>query len=461
MSKITDFSKTIVALATAIGTGSIAVVRVSGSRAISIVDQIFQGKNLIDAGGNTIHFGKIKNGDFEIDQVIVSLFRSPHSYTGEDVIEISCHANPLIVQEIVEILLSNGAHHATPGEFTLRAFLNGKIDLAQAEAVSDVISAKTKRGLQNSIGQLEGSLTGYLSAIKQKLIEILGLLEIDLDFSEEDLDVVSAEEIKKGIGQIQEKLEKLTNTFNYGKMFNSAINLVIAGEPNVGKSTLMNYLLGENRAITSHQPGTTRDTIHENVVIDHTFFKLIDTAGLRNTDDIIETAGIERTRQQIATADIILYVLDASKSKISPKDIVDRIYQAQKSKYILVANKTDLGISDKIKALKEKTEAPVVYISAITGDGINNLKDEIIKKVSIYQGKAGDEIVITGSRHKKILDQTKKYLENATNALNIKEGFEFVSVDIREALDSLGEITGETATDDILNQIFQSFCIGK
>ena len=462
MSKITDFSKTIVALATALGTGSIAIVRLSGDKAIPIVDQIFQGKKLVEAAGNTIHFGKIKRDDAEIDQVVISLFRSPHSYTGEDVVEISCHANPLIVQEIVEILLSNGAHHATPGEFTLRAFLNGKIDLAQAEAVSDVISAKTKRGLQNSIDQLEGSLTGYLSEIKQKLVDILGLLEIDLDFSEEDLNVISAEEILTDISQIQNKLERLINSFNYGKMFNSAINLVIAGAPNVGKSTLMNYLLGENRAITSHYPGTTRDTIHENVVIDHTFFKLIDTAGLRNTDDVIEAAGIERTQQQITAADIILYVFDASNSQTTPKDINDRIDRAGgKSKYILVANKADIGISDNIKALKEKVGAPVVYVSALSGDGTDKLKIEIIKKVSTYQDQAGDEIVVTGSRHKQILDQTHQYLNNATDALKKEAGFEFVSVDIREALDSLGKITGETATDDILNQIFKSFCIGK
>ena len=461
MSKITDFSKTIVALATALGTGSIAIIRMSGGEAISIIDQIFQGKRLIDAAGNTIHFGKIKNGDAEIDQVVISLFKSPHSYTGEDVVEISCHSNPLIVQEIVEILLSNGAHHATPGEFTLRAFLNGKMDLAQAEAVSDVISAKTKRGLQNSIEQLEGSLTGYLSEIKQKLVEILGLLEIDLDFSEEDLDVVSTEEIMKDLSQIKNRLDKLINSYNYGKMFNSAINLVIAGEPNVGKSTLMNYLLGENRAITSHHPGTTRDTIHENVVIDHTFFKLIDTAGLRNTDDVIETAGIERTQQQIAAADIILYVLDARNSQIIAKDLNDRINHSKNNKYILIANKTDLGISDNIKALKEKVRAPVVYISALNGNGTDKLKKEIINKVSVSQDHAGDEIVITGSRHKQILDKTQQYLSNAIDALNKETGFEFVSVDIREALDSLGKITGETATDDILNQIFKSFCIGK
>ena len=461
MSKITDFSKTIVALSTALGTGSIAIVRIGGIDAISIVNDVFPGKDLLAAGGNTIHFGNIKNGDTEIDQVIVGLFRSPHSYTGEDIIEISCHANPLIVQELIEVLVSRGAHHAGPGEFTLRAFLNGKIDLAQAEAISDLITVKTKRGLKNSIDQLEGSLTGYLSDIKKKLIEILGLIEIDLDFSGEDLEVVSEQEITKEVIIIQKKIARLISSYNYGKLFNSAINMVIAGQPNVGKSTLMNYLIGENRAITSHHPGTTRDTIHENVVIGHMFFKLIDTAGLRSTNDVIENEGVERSRQQIANADIVLFVLDASSHNSDNYKISGLMGSEYTRKIILVANKKDLGVSEKTRALLNSADAPVVYISASTGEGINLLKKEILRTMSSFWNQSDDEIVISAARHKEILERTQMFLTNAVSTIKKSSGFEFVSVDMREALNALGEITGETATDDILNSIFKNFCIGK
>jgi tRNA modification GTPase len=416
---------------------------------------------LKDAAANTIHFGKIKEDNIEIDQVILSVFRAPQSYTGEDVVEISCHANPLIIQEIVEILLANGAHHAAPGEFTLRAFLNGKIDLAQAEAVSDIISAKTKHGLQNSINQLEGSLTGYVTQIKNKLVELLGLLEIDLDFSEEDLDVISDGDLIAEIVSIKNRIQKLNDSYNYGKMFNSAINLVIAGEPNVGKSTLMNYLLGENRAITSHLPGTTRDTIHEHVVIGHTFFKLIDTAGLRTTNDAIESAGIERTREQISNADLLLYVFEAGNTEIDQENIYNYLEHKDKGNCILVANKTDVGISPEIRAFKEASDMSMVYISAKTGHGIEDLRNEIVQQISRNYEQAGDEIVITAGRHHEILDKSLQHLSNAIGALKNKAGFEFVSVDVREALDVLGNITGETATDDILNRIFKNFCIGK
>ncbi len=461
MSKITDLSKTIVALATSLGTGSIAVIRIAGTEAVAIANAVFRGRNLAEAAGNTIHFGKILADDTEIDQVVVSLFKAPHSYTGEDVVELSCHANPLIVRSIIDVLLAHGAHHAGPGEFTLRAFLNGKIDLAQAEAVSQLITAKTNIGVQNSIRQLEGSLTGYLAEIKQELIRILGLMEVDLDFSEEGLEVVSGEEILIQVSAVQSKIAQLIASYNYGKLFNSAIHVVIAGSPNVGKSTLLNRMVGENRAITSQHPGTTRDAIHEHVNIGSMHFKLIDTAGLRSTADEIETAGIERSHKHIAGADLVLYLIDASKKRTNESIIQQLINNGTAKNVIIVGNKTDLGTSESWHSGKQNAIEPHVYISAESGAGIENLKEAIIQRMSGGFNHSNDEVVISINRHKEILERTRSLLAHAVTALKQKMGFEFVGVDLREALHALGEITGETATDDILNNIFKNFCIGK
>lgn len=462
MNKITDFSRTIVALATALGSGSIAVIRMSGPDAIKIIDHVFQGKNLNDVPANTIHYGQIVDGNREFDQVMVSVFHSPHSYTGENYIELSCHANPFIVDDIIEVLMHHGAKAAKPGEYTLRAFLNGKMDLSQAEAVASIIQAKSRFGIKNSLEQLNGQLASRIMQVRQQLIDILGLMEIDLDFSEEEIEIIPHTQIISRLHKIEKELESLKRSHNYAKLLEGGVHLTIIGEPNAGKSTLLNQFLGENRAITSHIPGTTRDTIHENIVINDVLIKLVDTAGLRNTRDELESEGIKRTKSQASQADIVLVVVDVS-SPLSDdsltliKESVDWI----KGQVLFVANKIDKGLNkgtrNKLSSLKKQ----MVWISARNGDGLNELEKLIVEQVSAGFEKYSDDLIITSKRQTEVIEKTNSHILDACRVLEKDEGFEFAAVDLRQALNVLGEITGETVTDDILNNIFANFCIGK
>ena len=462
MKKITDFSRTIVALATALGSGSIAVVRLSGSRAISIANEIFKGQNLEKVSPNTIHFGRIVDETREFDQVLVSVFHGPHSYTGEDYIEISCHANPFIVDDIIDVCMDHGAESAKPGEFTLRAFLNGKLDLSQAEAVASIIQAKSRFGIKNSLEQLNGELTRRISKVRQQLIEILGLMEIDLDFSEEEIEIIPNKQIRKKLAKIESNLVQLKSSYNYAKLLEGGIHLTIIGEPNAGKSTLLNQLLGENRAITSHIPGTTRDTIHENIVINDVLIKLVDTAGLRKTKDELEYEGIKRTRTQASQADIVLLLVDISK-KISEDSLrlIKESFSWIKGQIILVANKIDKGVNNTSLQKLRQFKKPLIQIAALSGEGLKELEKNIVQQVSEGFEKYSDGLIITNKRQKEAIEKTTGHLKNAQKVLQNEGGFEFVSVDLRQALNELGEITGETVTDDILNNIFNNFCIGK
>ena len=462
MNKITDFSDTIVALASGLGSGSIAIIRVSGPKALVIVNNVFVGKDLMQVAPNSIHFGKIEKSEKEIDQVLISVFKAPNSYTGENSVEISCHANPYIVDEIIETLIIQGAKNAKAGEFTLRAFLNGKIDLTQAEAVSDIIQAKSKAGVLNSLHHLNGDLSSKLNVLKKHLIEIISMIEIDLDFSEDNIPISTSADLLKQLAHMKSEVKSLLNSFNYAKILDGSLRMIIAGRPNVGKSTLMNILLGEDRVITSPVAGTTRDMIHENLLIDNIYFKVIDTAGLREAGDHIEIEGIKRTKKQFALADIILLIEDVSEeltqesySLLKNSDFIDF------GKTILVANKTDLGVNNNSVNWLSKFNIPLVKIAAIKDVGINTLKKVIIEKISKGFEKYSDEIVITNLRHKEILEKVLKFIKNAEKGIEKKMGFEFISVDLRAALDSIGEVTGEVVTDDILNNIFSNFCIGK
>jgi tRNA modification GTPase len=462
MSKTTDFSKTIYALATALGTGSIAVIRLSGPDAINICAHIFRGKNLHLVESNTVHFGKIAGADREYDQVLVSVFRAPHSYTGENYIEISCHANLFIVDDILHILSMQGAYAAQPGEFTLRSFLNGKRDLAQSEAVASIIQAKSRAGVRNSIAQLNGELSTTIWSIKKKMIDILSLLEIDLDFNEENLNVVSPEELILNLMDIEKEISLLTASYNYAHLLKDGIRLAIVGEPNTGKSTLLNQLLGENRAITSHIPGTTRDTIHESLIIRDILFTLVDTAGLRETGNKLETEGIKRTRVQIKSSDLVLLLVDGSK-KLTEKSrqLIKKTIDEVKGQTILIMNKDDLGINKLSRKFLNSLKKPLVSLSAKMGTGIDELKEKIISEVATGMERFTEQMIITSERQFNILCRVKKDLLAAKDLLEKKGGFEFVAIDLRQALDALGAISGETVTDDILNNIFANFCIGK
>jgi tRNA modification GTPase len=460
--KLTDFSKAIVALATALGKGSIAVIRVSGVHAIPLVKSIFQGADLTMAQANSIHFGRIVDHNREIDQVLVSLFKAPHSYTGEDYLEISCHANPFIVDEIIELLIKKGAAPAKNGEFTLRAFLNGKIDLSQAEAVANIIDAKSKKGMHNNLLILEGALGGKIKEIKKELIDIISYLELDLDFSEDEIEIISNQEVIKRLSLMITNIEKMGRSYNYGKLLDRGLNVAIIGKPNVGKSTLMNALLGEDRAITSPTPGTTRDIVSEHVMIDHLAIKLIDTAGLRKSSNKIELEGVKKAESQVSTSDLVLFVVDISEDCTEEDQaLIKRMIASDKEKFIFIGNKIDLGenvaAKGKIKALK----ISFVLISAKEGTNLDRLK-KMLKKVMAQEcEKTGDEMVISSARHKDVLERTRASLLNAKYCLEKKKGFEFAALDVKEALNSLGELTGEIVTEDILNNIFSNFCIGK
>lgn len=453
---------TIIALSTAMGSGSIAVIRMSGYDCIKIINKTFKGKNLEKAAGNTIHFGRIIYDKLKIDQVLVFIYKSPNSYTGEDVIEISCHANQFIVEDIISVMVKNGARHANPGEFTLRAFLNHKLDLVQAESVANIISSKSRLATRNSILQLEGNLSLKIRSIKQKLIDLISNLEIDLDFSEEDITIISDEEIIKTIEDICLNVENLLNSYNYSKVLNGSIEMAIIGKPNVGKSSLLNALLGEDRAIVTPHPGTTRDTIEENVALSNILFKISDTAGIRFSNDTVEKEGIDRSWKRATRADIVLWVTDISE-ELDETDfnIFQSLQQINSNSTIIVGNKIDLQISSESEKYIKSLSRPVIKISAKYGKGLEKLKDQIAKLVNDKYKNLGEEIVITSLRQKNILQETKQLLINSAKTIKNKLGNEFAVVDIRRALDELGRITGETATEDILNNIFSNFCIGK
>jgi tRNA modification GTPase len=462
MNKLTDFSRTITALATALGSGSIAVIRISGSESWSIVSKVFKGSDLSGVAANTVHFGRIIDERREIDQVLITVFKAPHSYTGEDCIEISCHANPFLVGEITNLLIKNGADHARPGEFTLRSFLNGKIDLSQAEAVSSIVQAKSRMGVYNSLQQLEGALTKKVHSIKERILALTATLEIDLDFSEENLTIAEPTTTAKELALIDNELLHLADSFNLARIFESGISLAIIGEPNVGKSTLLNAMLGENRAITSDIPGTTRDLIKENILIDHIFITVTDTAGLRDSRDEIENEGIRRTQETAERADIVLLVIDISREMTpeSQKKLHKTINQFS-GKLIIVANKTDRGLDKKTDQILSKSGLPVIKGSAIERRGLEQLRENIGEWVRRRYEHLGDEIVVTSGRQRDAIIQAAESVRKAGKSIELQSGYEFTTIDLHNALNALGEISGETVSDDILNHIFSNFCIGK
>ncbi len=444
----------IVALATPPGEGAISVIRVSGEDCASLVDEVFRGGvKLSEAAANTIHYGKIINAQGEtIDDVLVSVFRAPRSYTGEDALEISTHGNPFIVEKIISVLLAEGARAAEPGEFTLRAFLNGKIDLAQAEAVADVISARTDASLRGARNQLDGLLTREIETIRSALLEGLSLIELELDFAEEDLEFLPYDELAEKLSATVRRIEKLLETYNFGKVVRDGINVAIVGKPNVGKSSLLNYFLKEARAIVSKTPGTTRDVIREELNIDGYLFKLYDTAGIRETSDHVEKEGVIRSRKAIEEADLVIFLNDATEG--FDDELFEIIKEIKSEENIVtVFNKTDIA--------EDFPEPNAINISAKTGKGIDELLSELKKKAIGSHSYSEKTAIVSNVRHYNALNRAK---ENLTSAINsIKKGMsqEFVSLDIRAATEALDEIIGKVTTDDILNNIFDKFCIGK
>jgi len=445
---------TIAAIATPTGIGAISIIRISGTTVISVADSIFKGKaRIADVNSHTVHYGKIVAGqnDF-IDDVLLTVFRSPNSYTGEDVVEISCHGNPLIGKKIIDLLLQKDLRIAEPGEFTKRAFLNNKIDLAQAEAVIDVISSRSDASLRGARNQLDGLLSNCVTTLRDSLMDTLSFLELELDFAEEDVEFVAKEELLRKINSIIKKIDELLDTYSFGRVIRDGVNVAIVGKPNVGKSSLLNYLLKESRAIVSDIPGTTRDVIREEIMIDGILFKLFDTAGIRLSENLIEVEGVRRSNEAIVNSDFVLFVNDVEQGY--SKDLFNELQQLTGGERIIpVINKIDLGIKTDV--------GDAVKISATTGQGIENLITRM-KQCAIGNANYSEKsAIVSNIRHIHCLHSAKDSLSEAIVSLNQKYSGEFIAVDLRSAVDFLGEIIGEVTSEDVLNNIFSKFCIGK
>jgi len=444
---------TITALATPSGVGAISVIRVSGPDSFSTVDKIFQfSSRLCEVSSHTIHYGKIIDKKNEtVDDVLVSVFRNPNSYTGEDSVEISTHGSPYVTQRIVELLLAVGVRLAEPGEFTRRAFMNGKLDLVQAEAVVDIINSSTEASLRGARNQLDGILSARVDELREMLVNVSSLMELELDFAEEDLEFVNLQDARNRIEKIIEELELLLETYSFGKVLRDGVNVAIVGKPNVGKSSLLNFILKEGRAIVSEIPGTTRDVIREDVSIDGVLYRLFDTAGIRLAEDEIEKEGVIRSRKAVSDADLVLFINDVE-SKFS-QDTYDEILQLkEKSRVVTVLNKVDIG---------DDSAEYDAKISAKTGKGIDSLFSELKNKSIGSFNYSERSAVVTNIRHRDALIKSRDHLVEAVRSIDDKMTQEFIAVDLRNSESALGEIIGKVTTDDILNNIFERFCIGK
>lgn len=448
---------TIIALATPQGISALAVIRLSGPETFNIVQSCFHGKTLSEQASHTIHFGTIRDGSNVIDEVLVSLFRAPHSFTREDSIEISCHGSMVIVRQIIKLLLQHGARLAGPGEFTKRAFFGGRFDLAQAEAVADLINAETDNARQAAINQMRGGFSREIKHMRDELVHFASLVELELDFGEEDVEFAKREDLRQLIMQIKSYLIRLIQSFDEGNVIKNGVPTVIAGRPNAGKSTLLNALLNEERAIVSDIPGTTRDVIEDELVLEGINFRFIDTAGLRETKDVIEALGIERTRERMKKASLIIYLFDLSQTTIDEIATEEESVRTLGIPFIKVGNKVDLADAALLEVLRAHD---FLFISASTKTNLQELKDRILSSFHVRTVKAGD-VLVTNMRHYQNLMRTNDALDRVLLGMDINQTGDLLAMDIRQALHYLGEITGAITTDDLLENIFSKFCIGK
>ncbi|SEL32731.1 tRNA uridine-5-carboxymethylaminomethyl(34) synthesis GTPase MnmE [Parapedobacter koreensis] len=448
---------TIVALATATGNGAIAVIRLSGAEAITIANQVFKGKDLTKQPSHTIHFGTIRDGDDILDEVLVSLFVAPHSYTGEQVVEISTHNSRYIIERIIQLLIRHGARAAQPGEFTLRAFLNGRMDLSQAEAVADLIASTSAASHQVAMQQMRGGFSNILKQLREQLIQFASLIELELDFSEEDVEFANRGQLSALVVEINSIIQKLIGSFEQGNVLKNGVPVVIAGRPNVGKSTLLNTLLNEERAIVSDIAGTTRDTIEDEINIDGVMFRFIDTAGIRDTRDVIEAKGVARTREKMRQARLIIYLADPQQDdRAEIESQVAEVAQLNVP-FVVVVNKVDLLKQDQVDTL---LAIEPLFISAKNKVGVEELKHELLRKVNLHNLDM-DDVLVTNIRHVEALRKTEDALQRVLQGIDNAVTSDFLAMDIRQALHHLGEITGQVSTDDLLDNIFSKFCIGK
>ena len=459
MNKLTGWDDTIVALATPPGVGAIGVIRLSGSNAILIANELFPSKDLISQLSHTLHVGFLRDGEKVLDEAVLSLFKTPKSYTGEDVVEISCHGSPYVQQQVIDACIKKGARLAKPGEFTQRAFLNGKLDLTQAEAVADLIASNTAASQKAALHTIRGGFSENLSSLRERLIKFSALIELELDFSQEDVEFADRKQFYELINELTASTNHLVSSFSLGNVIRNGVSVAIIGKPNAGKSTLLNSLLNENRAIVSEIPGTTRDTIEELINIDGIIFRLIDTAGIRqHSTDVIENAGMERSIEKMKQADLVLYLFDAAetRSEIGTKKAE---FDNQQLNYLLVANKIDAIGEDTVKK-KFGDFDKIIFIAAKLHLHTDVLKERMVD--AVLQGQVQTEnTIITNARHYHALKEVNKSLADIKNGLDNKLPGDLLALDIRRCLHYLGEITGEITNDDQLDYIFSKFCIGK
>ena len=454
---LSTWNDTIVALATAPGLGAIAVIRLSGPKAIEIVASVFSKKSIINKPSHTVHFGKLMEGETVIDEVVVSIFRAPTSYTGEEVVEISCHGSPFIQESILALMMQAGARMAKPGEFTQRAFLNGKLDLTQAEAVADLIASNTEVSRKTALYNLKGGFSNDLHLMREKLIKFSALIELELDFSQEDVAFANKKELELLVHQLQTKTNELLDSFKLGNVIKNGVQVAIVGKPNAGKSTLLNALLNENRALVSEIPGTTRDTVEEYLNIQGVLYKLIDTAGIRSlTEDSIEQMGIEKSREKIAAADLVIALFDINDASL--EQIENWQKEIPTDKLLLVANKTDLLENKAL--LKEAIYEQVICISAKDKVNMLALENALTQKV-VGEGLSKESTIITNARHVESLKRLLYALNDVDLGLQQEVTGDLLALDIRQALHYLGTITGQITNEDQLDFIFSKFCIGK
>ncbi|MCD2259453.1 tRNA uridine-5-carboxymethylaminomethyl(34) synthesis GTPase MnmE [Psychroserpens luteolus] len=458
---------TIVALATASGSGAIAVIRLSGNDAISIVDNCFKsvidGKTLVNQATHTIHLGHIIEDGRVFDEVLVSVFKNPNSYTGEDVVEISCHGSLYIQQEIIQLFLRKGCRMANAGEFTLRAFLNGKLDLSQAEAVADLIASDNEASHQVAMQQMRGGFSSEIAKLREELLNFASLIELELDFAEEDVEFADRSQFKELVDRITFVLKRLIDSFAVGNVIKNGIPVAIVGEPNVGKSTLLNALLNEERAIVSEIAGTTRDTIEDEISIGGIGFRFIDTAGIRDTKDVVESIGIKKTFEKIDQAQVVIYLFDSSKSISDLKTIQVEIEKI-KNKYpqkplLIIANKIDQLDDSQLAGLQSEIEN-IQLLSAKTGFGVEALTNSLLELINTGALR-NNETIVTNSRHYDALLKAFEEIQKVKHGLETGLSGDLLAIDIRQALYHFGEITGEITNDDLLGNIFANFCIGK